>query len=226
EDDGRRADAGRLLSGLPELHGDHPGAGPPRRHAELGVPARAVTRAHANAGVPGPGGRTGRDPGGGRRVARHVARTGGRAPEVTRAAREERRRVRSVLRPRWSHARRYAAGAEAQVRGTRARDLSESPDGALVVQLPSGSLRQDLRHQDSRGRNRRDRVPGLRSRAVRDGALQDARDGPFGVAGRRAQQAVAVSTVSVCAFAHLDPRTYVPHELHGSVRAWTESNCY
>src|ERR1019366_7270718 len=201
EDDGRRADAGRLLSGLPELHGDHPGAGPPRRHAELGVPARAVTRAHANAGVPGPGGRTGRDPGGGRRVARHVARTGGRAPEVTRAAREERRRVRSVLRPRWSHARRYAAGAEAQVRGTRARDLGGAPDGALFVQLPSGSLRQDLR-------------------------LQDSRDGPFGVAGRCAQQTVAVSTVSVCAFAHLDPRTYVPHELHGSVRAWTESNCY
>ena len=35
-----------------------------------------------------------------------------------------------------------------------------------------------------------------------------------------------MSTVSVCAFAHLDPRTYVPHELHGGVRAWTESNCY
>jgi hypothetical protein len=37
---------------------------------------------------------------------------------------------------------------------------------------------------------------------------------------------VAVSAVSVCAFAPLDPRTYVPHELHRSERAWTESNCY
>jgi uncharacterized protein DUF1839 len=49
------------------------------------------------------------------------------------------------------------------------------------------------------------------------------------VAGGGAQQAVAVETVtpvSVCAFAPLDPKTYVPHELHRSERAWTESNCY
>lgn len=32
--------------------------------------------------------------------------------------------------------------------------------------------------------------------------------------------------MTVCAFAPLDPQTYVPHELHGSQRAWTESNCY
>ena len=37
---------------------------------------------------------------------------------------------------------------------------------------------------------------------------------------------MALSAVSVCAFAPLDPRTYVPHELHSSERAWTESNCY
>jgi hypothetical protein len=37
---------------------------------------------------------------------------------------------------------------------------------------------------------------------------------------------LAVSAASVCAFAPLDPRTYVPHELHRSERAWTESNCY
>lgn len=32
--------------------------------------------------------------------------------------------------------------------------------------------------------------------------------------------------MTVCAFAPLDPQTYVPHELHRSERAWTESNCY
>jgi hypothetical protein len=35
-----------------------------------------------------------------------------------------------------------------------------------------------------------------------------------------------VSSARVYAFAPLDPLTYVPHELHGSERAWTESNCY
>jgi Domain of unknown function (DUF1839) len=32
--------------------------------------------------------------------------------------------------------------------------------------------------------------------------------------------------VSVHALASLDAKTYVPHELHRSERAWTESNCY
>jgi hypothetical protein len=35
-----------------------------------------------------------------------------------------------------------------------------------------------------------------------------------------------VSTVAVYAFAPLDPGAYVPHELHTTERAWTESNCY
>ena len=34
------------------------------------------------------------------------------------------------------------------------------------------------------------------------------------------------SANSVCAFAHIDPQTYVPHDLHRSERAWRESNCY
>ncbi len=32
--------------------------------------------------------------------------------------------------------------------------------------------------------------------------------------------------MSVHAFAPIDARTYVPHELHGSQRVWAESNCY
>jgi hypothetical protein len=35
-----------------------------------------------------------------------------------------------------------------------------------------------------------------------------------------------VSTVAVYAFAPIDPSAYVPHELHRTERAWTESNCY
>jgi hypothetical protein len=35
-----------------------------------------------------------------------------------------------------------------------------------------------------------------------------------------------LSVVAVYAFAPLEPGTYVPHELHGTDRAWTESNCY
>ncbi len=32
--------------------------------------------------------------------------------------------------------------------------------------------------------------------------------------------------MGVSAFAPLDPKSYVPHDLHRSERAWTESNCY
>jgi hypothetical protein len=32
--------------------------------------------------------------------------------------------------------------------------------------------------------------------------------------------------MSVSAFALVEPKAYVPHELHSSQRAWTESNCY
>ncbi len=32
--------------------------------------------------------------------------------------------------------------------------------------------------------------------------------------------------VSVAAIRPIDARAYVPHRLHASARAWTESNCY
>jgi hypothetical protein len=46
------------------------------------------------------------------------------------------------------------------------------------------------------------------------------------VARERASQALAVTSPRVYAFAPLDPKTYVAHDLHRSERAWTESNCY
>jgi hypothetical protein len=35
-----------------------------------------------------------------------------------------------------------------------------------------------------------------------------------------------LNAVAVYAFGPLDPSAYVPHELHSTERAWTESNCY
>ena len=73
-DDRCGADAGGLLSRVPELHRRRSGQRAARRHAELGLPARAVARADAHAGLPRARVRARGEPRNGRRVARHVAR--------------------------------------------------------------------------------------------------------------------------------------------------------
>src|SRR4029078_3742549 len=102
----------------------------------------------------------------------------------------------------------------------RPGDLDGEADGSVLVQPARDPLRGRVRHPHARRRGRAHRVPGLRPRALRDGAVPVPRLRSGGVAGGGAGEAVVVKALD------LDVTRYARHALHADDRAWVEKNCY
>ena len=176
--DRHRADAGRLLSALSDRRAARPAAGRRRavRPAVLLLPPRAVARirracrcsACANTSASA---RPSRSPPSARRWlerARDFA-------ERCELPHRDRRRQRSVLRPRRQDDGDEPARPGAQVRAADPDRERREPDRLPELQLSSGPFRLAVGHQDRRRRDRAHRLRRLRHGASRPRSVQASR---------------------------------------------------
>ena len=104
-------------------------------------------------------------------------------------------------------------------------DLAREPDGRVLVQLPPGSLRSRLRHQDGRRPDAHTACLGFGLERVvmalfkTHGFVTEKWPAPV-----RAAWLVAVSRVVV--LPALEAAGYHRHALHADERVWVEKNCY
>ena len=103
-------------------------------------------------------------------------------------------------------------------------DRRAGADRGRLLQLPPGPLRRGLRDRARRRRRRPHRLPRLRARADRAGAVPHPRPRPGRLAGRGPGGALArmsTATTGMVSLLGLDPATYVPHALHSRASAPT-----